>query len=408
MGELSRLVEKMKGSSKVSSSNSYLGAYLDRLYPRFAARYLEAKKASADVDALDVLAQMLLQEMGLDKSDTAAARAFLSVLIENDRTPNLSQLVESELVCLRDLLMGYFKGGENINDKGAQVLSMIEKKFGKGDFSQAKILLQIFETNEETRQNNERNLYYEEMIMRLDMTSSRAKPISSNLVQQSIAPDASDDIVLKALAGLCNEGGIRFYLYLRDLEEFNNWRTALEPIHPGVREYLLDYIPVVRWRQMGDLNEPLVAQFGRYMTFEMLRRHVQIKLKMCYFLLLASGCTGHEWYIFAFTSWSRQHFDVDIREVFPMLHRSSVMDGICLQEALDIVTDRFYGPAMNSITIQSSDVERAYRKALKFVLETDINLIPSGHYNFGDFMLDAILPFHYKSPAFSYRLYAMM
>ena len=91
-----------------------------------------------------------------------------------------------------------------------------------------------------------------------------------------------------------------------------------------------------------------------------------------------------------------------------MLHRSGIIDGMCLQEDLDVTTDRFYGRKMNEISITPESLETAFHTAVKFILESDISLIPSGQYNFGDFILDAILPFDYEDPMFAYRIHSMM
>ena len=91
-----------------------------------------------------------------------------------------------------------------------------------------------------------------------------------------------------------------------------------------------------------------------------------------------------------------------------MLHRSGIVDGICLQEVLDIVTERFYGAAMNRLTIQPETLDSAYVDALRFILYSDFSQIPAGKYNFGDFLLDYILPFNYEDPMFAYRLHSMM
>lgn len=406
-----RLVEKMMRGSKTTSDEGYLGKYLDAICPRFVEQYqaIQAAASDGETDALDILACCLMKEIGISGADASSARAFLSILIENEHLPVQSQLNESELMVLRDLLFCYFGGnGEDINAKGSQVLSLIERKFGNGDFSQAKILLQIFETNNETKQNNERNLYYEEMIMRLDTNSTRSKALSSNVVSAAVAPEASDAEVLRAFSACEQNANAKFCLYLRDLKEYEKWETTLSEIDAETKNYLLDYIPVVRWRKLGTLDEPLISQFGRHITFEMLKRHVQQKLRMCYFVLLASGSTGYEWFIFAFTKWSKEHFDVDVREVFPMLHRSGIVDGMCLQEVLDVATERFYGRAMNAISIHPEALESAYRKAIQFIFQSDISLIPAGHYNFGDFLLDNILPFQYEDPHFAYRLHVMM
>lgn len=408
-----RWMERMMRSAKTPSDVGFLGHYLDVVCTKYVSRYQEmiahADAESLDVDALDVLAQLVLSEMGVQNADLAAARAFLSILIENEHLPVQNQLNEEELSALRELLFCYFGGMENVNEKGTQVLQLIEQKFTGGDFSQARILLQIFETNPETRQNNERNLYYEEMIMRLDgVESAQAKGIPQDLIDAACADDASDSAVLAALAACAQNADIHFELYLRDLAELNRWRNATSSLSPNVQEYLLDYVPVARWRPLGTLDEPIQEQINRHMVFETLRRHLQQKLRMCYFILLASGVTGSEWFIFAFTKWSREVFDVDVREVFPMLHKCGIVDGMCLQEVLDVTIDRFYGPAMSRISIEAVDLERAYRETIRFILQSDLSMFPVGYYNFGDFLLDRIFPFPYEDPAFACRLHLLM
>lgn len=412
-----RLVEKMiRGTNKSSQDDGYLSRYLDAICPRFASLYDETLKACQNasdsamenIDALDVLAKLVMEELGIHNIEVTIARAYLSILIDNEHLPTLSQLSESELGILRELLFAYFRGDDYINEKGAQVLALIEQKFTNGAFSQAKILLQIFETNNETRQNNERNLYYEEMNVRLDTIPTKSKPLSASLVQAAIGENATDEAILKAFAQLEQNASVRFCLYLRDNKELEKWQSAVSPLPKEIQEYLLDYVPIIRWRKLGALSGQILSQAGQHMTFEMLRYHVQQKLRMCYFILLASGNTGYEWFIFAFSRWSKKYFDVDVREVFPMLHRSGIIDGMCLQEDLDVTTDRFYGRKMNEISITPESLATAFHAAVKFILESDISLIPSGQYNFGDFILDAILPFDYEDPMFAYRIHSMM
>ena len=409
---LGRWVEKMRrGHKSAPEEEGFLGQYLDAICSKYSTRYQERVCASAtptDIDALDILAELLMEEMGLGQVDLAAARAYLSILIENEHLPISGQLTASELNSLRELLFCYFNGSSDVNEKGGEVLSLIERKFSNGNFSQARILLQIFETNNETRLNNERNLYYEEMILRLDATPTNTMTLPSSILENVPNANSSDEEILRALNACEQTADIQFLLYLRNQNELNRWQEALTPLPEHIQEYLLDYVPVIRWRHIGSLEEPLRSQFGRHMTFEMLRRHVQQKLRMCYFILLASGSTGYEWFIFSFTEWSKTYFNVDVREVFPMLHRSGIVDGICLQEVLDIVTERFYGAAMNRLTIQPEVLENAYVDAIRFILYSDFSQIPPGKYNFGDFLLDYILPFNYENPMFAYRLHSMM
>ncbi len=410
----SRLMEKiMRCSTKSVSDDGYLSHHLKTVTSRYAGRYEETMKELPEreresLDALDVLARLVMEELGIKEADYSAARAYLSILIENEHLATQCQLVESELLHLKELLFSYFQGAEDTNAKGAQVLSLIEKKFANGEFSQARILLQIFETNEETRQNNERNLFYEEMILRLDGSVSRVHALPESVIKAAVSEKASDDDVLKAFSTLEQNADAKFCLYLRDPVELREWKKAISTLPEDVQSFLLDYIPIVRWRKMGMTEGSLMTQFGQHMTFEMLRRHILQKLKMCYFILLASGNTGFEWFVFSFSKWSREHFDVDMLEVLPMVHRSGIVDNMCLQEILDVVIDRYYGRKMNELAISAETLELAYRASLKFIFESDVNRIPPGYYNFGDFLLDQILPFEYEDPMFAYRLHSMM
>src|SRR5690606_29831748 len=118
-------------------------------------------------DPLEVLAQALMRKVvgKGEEVNPQAARAFFSVLAENDRLPLGEQLNITEIELLQHLLVEYFSGMESVRARANEVLGLIERKFSQGAFTQARILLQIFETDAETRLNNERNLFYEDMIM---------------------------------------------------------------------------------------------------------------------------------------------------------------------------------------------------------------------------------------------------
>ena len=103
-----RLVEKMMRGSKTTSDEGYLGKYFDAICPQFVEQYQAMQAADGETDALDILACCLMKEIGISGADASSARAFLSILIENEHLPVQSQLNESELMVLRDLLFCYF------------------------------------------------------------------------------------------------------------------------------------------------------------------------------------------------------------------------------------------------------------------------------------------------------------
>ncbi|MFA5625332.1 MAG: hypothetical protein WC966_09825 [Bradymonadales bacterium] len=408
---LGRLVERMKGNSRpVVNRGSFLDGCLERVRPRLVEHFLKALDENPHSDCLDLLSLFIVEDLLKGEScEPAAARAFFSVLLENEHLPLGQQLSDAELTLLRDLLMGYFKGNDNVNEKGAEVLSLIERKFMRGEFSQARILLQIFETDEETRQNNERNLFYEEMITRLSLASSNAKGLPSSVLAKFDEEDFEDAAVNEMSQSLANESDLRFCLFLKDQAELAKWHAQFERLQESSASCISDYVPVARWRRLGTLkDESISSQVQRHMTFEMLRRHVQLKLRMCYFLLLASGKTGVEWFIFSFSEWSLKHFNVEAREVLPFVHRSSVMEGLCLQEVMDIAVDRFFGPSLNKVNITKEQSESAWRATVRKLSKTHFASIPRGYYNLGDFILDELLPFEHVDPLLAYKLYLLM
>ncbi|MBH22926.1 MAG: hypothetical protein CMH57_00435 [Myxococcales bacterium] len=111
-----------------------------------------------------------------------AGRAYLGLLLENDRLPRGEQLTLEELTLPRGLLIDFFSGEVNIQGRAQEVLSLVERKFSQRAFKQATILLQLFETDQSTRMQNERKLFYEDMIQRLGIR--RRHPLAEDDIKQ--------------------------------------------------------------------------------------------------------------------------------------------------------------------------------------------------------------------------------
>ncbi|MEO1268651.1 MAG: hypothetical protein AAFX99_11165, partial [Myxococcota bacterium] len=111
-----------------------------------------------------------------------AGRAYLGLLLENDRLPRGEQLTLEELTLPRGLLIDFFGGEVNIQGRAQEVLSLVERKFSQRSFKQATILLQLFETDQSTRMQNERKLFYEDMIQRLGIR--RRHPLAEDDITQ--------------------------------------------------------------------------------------------------------------------------------------------------------------------------------------------------------------------------------
>lgn len=407
-----RLVEKVMGGIKpAEAKSSYFSRYIERNISKFPGRYEEAVRNGQSADAIDILAQLVLADLIPSyRNDSAMARAYFSILRDNDHLPMPLQLNESELTLLRDLLSEFFQGSPSFNSKGSEVLALIEKKFSSGLFSQARLLLQIFEADEETKLNNERNLFYEEMITRLSSQHAMCRNVAETSLEAMAKDEWDEEDIIREIRALASERDLNLLVFLKDKKEEQNCRAALAGVPNDVQEYLLSFVPVERWRLLGSLkDETIFSQVFRQIQYPVtVRNFIQAKLKMCYFLLLASGNTGAEWFIFAFTKWCKTVFDVDVLDLLPFVHKSGIVDSICLHEVLEIAMDRFFAPKLSQMSFDEKNVEDAVKKALKRIASLDLSTVPTGQFNFPALVLDELMPFEYEEPAFAFRLFEIM
>lgn len=160
--------------------------YFETLLTRLREPVDSYLKAHPQFDAFNVLiAQILtidgrtegdLDTLLLDERFLKAGRAYTALLLENDRLPRGEQLTLEELTLPEALLLDFFKGDSDIQSRAQEVLGLIERKFSQRAFQQANILLQLFETDQSTRLQNERKLFYEDMIQRLGIRRRQPLP----------------------------------------------------------------------------------------------------------------------------------------------------------------------------------------------------------------------------------------
>ncbi len=381
---------------------------LERLLPLVEGRF------TPDLtDPLELVAQTLMQEVAEGEAvDPQAARAFFSVLVENDRLPLGQQLDLQELELLKALLMDYFAGRDSVRQRANEVLSLIERKFSQGAFTQAKILLQIFETDGETRLNNERNLFYEDMIMRLGLRRRHEIPKAEReAIRQVFAglDGEQDSNVKDALAWMGSEYYAHMCFAIKSPDDYQQWAKVTASLAPEARDRLLGYVPPVRWRTPASVTGlSLIEMSAHHLCETAIRLHVQRLFRMCYFLLLASGDTGFEAYIFNFMRWSKDFLGVDTKRVLPVIHRRSVVDEVSLQESLDEAYQHFFSERVSEkIVVRPEKIKRAWSDLCRRFAALDITQVPAGHYDLGGFLLDHLLGFEHIDPAFAFRLYRL-
>ena len=410
---LRKIVNMIMGGSNAATppQRTYFEEILERIRPVLAARIVE----DPDVDLLEQLAVEVLRATSEGENpNPQAARAFFSVLVENDQLAEGKQLIESELDLLRSLLLEYFTGNDQVRARANEVLALIEQKFSEGAFTQAKILLQIFETDAETRLNNERNLFYEDMILRLGVR--RRHPLSDRdqqnihkLFEQCSLDDEAT--VYKALQTLSSELYVEFCLSVREPNDAKVWEALAETLtDEDVRERLLSYVPTRRWR-----NPITLPQYGlqtltsQHLIERAARVQIQSLTRLCYFLLLASGDTSFQAFLYSYLGWCRERWGVDARRLLPKLHRSSVVEDCGLQDTLDSIYDEFFAEAVAERCDVHSDesIKRAWYALFKRFSTLDFNEVPPGHYDLGGLLLDGVLGFDYPDDNFSFRLHRL-
>ena len=292
------------------------------------------------------------------------------------------------------------------------MLTLIERKFSQGAFTQAKILLQIFETDVETRLNNERNLFYEDMIMRLgvrrrhEVSEDERAEIRRTFLELPIDDDAA---LKKSLAWLADEYYVNFCLAVPVPSERAQWEAVITKFDEEAQNRLLGYVPPLRWRSPALIDEATVLEQTRtHLNIGNVTAHVQRLTKMCYFLLLASGDTGFESFVYHFLNWSRSSLGVEAKSILPVIHRRSVLDEIGLQDTLDTIFKEEYVPRLEAMLDVSDDaLKKAWRAFFDGFAALDINEIPPGNYDLGGFLLDQLLGFDQPEPYFPFKLYRL-
>jgi len=411
---LRKIVNMIMGSAgheDASPEHTHFEQLLERVRPTLQAQLA----ANADVDPLEALAREVMRATTGDSDpDMQASRAYFSVLVENDQLPVGEQLDENELNLLKSLLTEYFARNEQVRERANEVLALIERKFNQGAFTQAKILLQIFETDRETRLNNERNLFYEDMILRLGLRRRHNVPEREQNALRNLLADlelSDEDTLRAALNWLGREYYIELCFSLRNPDDIQTWDTiAKTSANQTTAQRLLTYVPPRRWRSPASLPQFSVFHLTEQLLLEAAtRKHIQSLTRVCYFLLLASGDTGFEDFLYAYLEWCRDQWGVDAKRVLPQLHRRSVLEENGLQETLDQLFDEFFAEAVSQRlpSISRDHLHDGWERFIRYLSTIDINEVPPGHYDLGGLLMDQIASFKQPTPLFAFKVYRL-
>lgn len=375
---------------------TYAEGMLDRVLARLAD---EPADAEAMLDPLvavgDVLCRLEVEDgktPAPDSPDRAQfVRTYTKLLLDNDRQPRSLQLTADELALPRGLLQSFFTRGATMQLDATKVLRFIEQRFSSGRFGQARLLLQLFETDLQTRRNNERNLFFEEMVLRL--LSVRSAPAKT--------PDDPDATLGRTL----RENGIILNTLGPDRERVDGWRNGLSDALEDIQlDVLLRFVPGQRWRPYWMGDEPVAAvrtQLGELDLRDFVR---ELTLRI-YFVTLYPGATGYEYLVVQFMEWMGERFQMVPTRILPRLHRESTLGQMGIRESLSRLLDElFANPKIDLDPPDDGELTAAFEATEDMLADVDVSDIPAAEYDLGGMIAYQLFGFDPGSAAALLRL----
>lgn len=341
-----------------------------------------------------------------------AGRMFLGMLLENDRLPLDMQLTVAETMLARDLLLGYFVEDDHFEDKAQELLALVEQKFNEGAFGQAHILLQLFQTDPQTRVTNDRSLFHQGMFLKLGVSAQSLFGDSS--VEELPGVDEFDDLddALEATGrAYASKLQKRLHLFSRDPERAERWRAlANTSRREGAAEVVLRYLPPKRWRPIHDGERPPSQVLRDHISAGTAVEYMLRQLEACYFILRAGGDTELEPFLDDFFDWMEETFSVDVVRMMPLLHRQTMSQTDLIADIFEQMVEEFLYDELEAHLdkIDQAAIDDAATQALARLREVDLDELPDGHYDFGGLVYDELFEMEYFSEEFGLKLHRIM
>lgn len=368
-----------------------------------------------EIDVLvlgDVTAEMDRIEMGerprIDAPGTLlASRRFLEILVANDSLPPLLQMDIADLFVVRDHLLSRGSSGPEVEQLSRKLLTLVEKKFNDGYFGQARLLLKLFPSDDITALNNDRNVFYEEMILKLGIRR-RHKIEEDALSEREKISGKSAEKYSALLAWFNENAGIRFHIINVSNTHTKVWDQILAAsTRPDLKTYSETYFPKQRWREIG--NEDPVALITQTINSESIRDYVLSLLATCYFVLRAVGDTGLETFLDSFFDWTTNELGFNGTMLMPLLHRGAMKDSKVMYEILAGLYDDYLKESveLKYNAWSSTDIENTISSFFNELKSSDLSEVAPGDYNLNAFVLDRLLGFNFPRSDFAYKIHRL-
>ena len=371
------------------------------------ARELVGDGKHADSDEplpriLDAVLAIEAQEGMPDHKDVAVerrrqfTRSYLQLLLDNDALAPHLQLDAGELKKPRGLLQGFFLGTTDVQREAQTVLRFIERKFSEGYFAQAALLLQLFDTEPSTRRNNERNLFYERMILRF--MSKRERAVPANVLQAiektQKAFESGDPESLARYLKALDDADIRFHIRTRRPNDEGAWREALDFAEgSSALDNAVRIVTPPRWRELMAFDGSLEDAFAAHWKETSIRAHVTRLIEAIYFIVLATGRTGFEPLILRFLDWLDETFDCTSTRLLPDIHRKSTLQNYGINESIDVAYQTHLSePSSEHLGhFEKEAITKAIQAVNADLITLNASETPAGDYDYAGLVLDQLL-----------------
>ena len=335
----------------------------------------------------------------------AVGRACAQLLVDNDRLPPVMQLRREDLDGPLRLLRAFYQGHDNVQEEAKGLLHDVEDRFDKHAFGQARLLLNLFDTEPRIRRQNEINLFYESMVLRhLGSRKRKADTPAKDKLQQAWQSAAAEG--LRGLPGVLfrleQDFGVHFHLRGRDQDEAKAWEAATGltlQSTPLLRE-LCDK----KWRPALSQKDPasLETRLREHVGSLTLQDACASLTRNHFFLARTSGRIGLEPVLYHYMRWLEEHYEGSPIQVLPGINFGVLRTEERLDHIIADLCDLHLRPKEGA-TSPSVSLDEAVRDLFTQIVAGPIEEVPEGCYDLGGMVFERMMGYAPAMPVATLR-----
>jgi len=335
------------------------------------------------------------------------ARAYLELISDAIALAPSHQLSGDDLLSARKVLAGFFLGHPDIESDARELLRYIDRQFAAGHLNQARLLLDLFDTDLRTRKSNERNLFFEASIQSLMATRTQeidpnAPPYDVAFAESMTSPGHGFAQLARWLADHAN---VRLHLWNRSQENIDAWTSLCDDASRDTMREILRVVAPWQWRLVANAAD-LRSEASNHIGFVGLRAYLMHLIGLVYCVIAPiPGRRGFEPNALRIIQWIGDHFDCVPTRILPDLHRRYMIEDHRLQDALGaIYTAYLSSSSFGSGFFSPEATFDALVNVHRSFEGVDPNQIPDGDYDLGALIFGQLVELPVVAPEDALRL----